>query len=319
MKLVTQASLPDLSLPDLAWTCYYFHSAIQQRRTSMKMKYSVVLTTLATTGGNVWDKPQEVLETVAGAGFDGVDIDTEPDKIPSKKFQEVCGMAASLGLKIPAVVGAWGGWHAGEDRNLGSNDESVRQHALNYANKCIDLAAGLGGPVLEICCCPFRPEYPMSSEPLEAVRRNFVKSVREIAAHADERKVQVALEPLNRFEGYAGFMNSVQDAVSVIEESGAANVGVLADLFHINIEDTSLSDALRLAGRRLMHVHLADSNRAAPGTGHIDFLQLIRTLRSTGYQGYLSLDCVPAKPDWKTLLQRSITYMKQLEKILDLQ
>ena len=159
----------------------------------------------------------------------------------------------------------------------------------------------------------------MSSEPLDEVRRNFVKSVREISAHAAERKVQVALEPLNRFEGYAGFMNSVQDAVSVIEESGAANVGVLADLFHINIEDTSLSDALRLAGRRLMHVHLADSNRAAPGTGHIDFLQLIRTLRSTGYQGYLSLDCVPAKPDWKTLLQRSITYMKQLEKILDLQ
>ncbi|MBM3774147.1 MAG: sugar phosphate isomerase/epimerase [Acidobacteria bacterium] len=285
----------------------------------MKMKYSVVLATLATTGGNVWEKPREVLEAIAGAGFDGVDLDAEPDRIPAKKFEEVRSLAASLGLKVPALVAAWGGWHAGEDRDLGSSDEAVRRHSVGYANKCIDLAAGMGGPVIEICCCPFRPEYPMSSAPLDAVRRNFVKSLREIGAHAAQRKVPVALEALNRFEGYAGFMNSVSDAVGVIAEAGNGSVGVLADLFHINIEDTSPSDALRTAGPRLMHVHMADSNRAAPGTGHIDFLQLLRTLRSMGYTGYLSLDCVPAKPDWKTLLQRSITYMKQLEQILDLQ
>ena len=228
-------------------------------------------------------------------------------------------MATSLGLKMPGMVAAWGGWHAGEDRDLGSSDEAVRQHAVSYANKCIDLAASMGGPVVELCCCPFRPEYPISSAPLDVVRRNFVKSLQQISAYAAERKVPVALEALNRFEGYAGFMNSVKDAVSVIEESGAENLGVLADLFHINIEDTSPDDALRRAGSRLMHVHLADSNRAAPGTGHIDFLQLLRTLRSMNYQGYLALDCVPPKPDWKTLLQRSITYMKQLEEILDLQ
>src|SRR5262245_31731297 len=209
---------------------------------NMGMKYSVVLATLATTGGNVWKKPKEVLETVAEAGFDGVDLDVEPDKIPAEKFHDVCKLATSLGLKIPGVVAAWGGWHAGEDRNLGSTDESVRRRAVHYAKRCIDLAAGLDRPVMEVACCPFRPEYPMSSDPPDVVRRSFVKSVREIADHAAERNVRVALEPLNRFEGYPEFMNSVPDAVGVIEESGAANMEVLADLFHINIEDTSLCD-----------------------------------------------------------------------------
>ena len=92
----------------------------------MAHKYSVILVTLASDGGNVWEKPREVLETVAEAGYDGVDLDAEPDRIEPRLFNEVASMAASLGLKIPALICAWGGWHAGEVRDLASGDESAR-------------------------------------------------------------------------------------------------------------------------------------------------------------------------------------------------
>jgi sugar phosphate isomerase/epimerase len=94
---------------------------------------------------------------------------------------------------------------------------------------------------------------------------------------------------------------------------------VLADFFHVNIEDAALTDALRLAGSRLRHIHLADSNRQAPGTGHIDFLQVIRVLNAIDFTGYMSLDSVPAKPDWKTLVEESIRFMKQMEQTAALQ
>ena len=68
-----------------------------------------------------------------------------------------------------------------------------------------------------------------------------------------------------------------------------------------------------------MGVHLADSNRQGPGTGHINFLDCMRTLIKIGFDKYLSLDSVPVKPDWKTLLKSSITYMKEIEKIAVLQ
>ena len=101
----------------------------------MEHKYSVILVTLAGDGGNVWERPREVLETVANAGYDGVDLDAEPDRIEPQQFKEVASMAASLGLKVPALICAWGGWHAGEVRDLASSDESVRSYAVRYTQE----------------------------------------------------------------------------------------------------------------------------------------------------------------------------------------
>ncbi len=286
----------------------------------MAHKYSVILVTLASDGGNVWERPGEVLETVAEAGYDGVDLDAEPDRIDPEQFSEVASMAASLGLKIPALICAWGGWHAGEVRDLASSDESVRSYAVSYTKKCVDLAASLDEPpLIEIAAVPPESEYPVTSVPRPTLRRNFVKSTREIGAYAAPRGVRVGIEPINRFEGYAGFLNSIVEAKSVAAEVGLENVGVLADFFHVNIEDGALTDTLRLAGESLMCIHLADNNRQAPGTGHIDFLQVIRTLNTMGYSGYLSLDAVPARPDWKTLVKSSIHFMKQMEETAALQ
>jgi sugar phosphate isomerase/epimerase len=281
---------------------------------AMPFKYSVVLAALAPGGANVWRSPHEVLEVVAELGYDGVDLDTDTDKIDPRKFKEVTDIAESLGLKIPALVAAWGGWHAGEERDLASTDERVRSHAVSYAKKCIDQAASMGGPVVEIALAPLHPQYPLSSIPIDVLRRNFMRSAGEIAEYATARRVPMAIEAINRFEGYAGFLNSTVEAVRIVEEIGSDYLGVLVDLFHANIEDGPIAEVLRRTGSRLMYVHLADSNRQAPGTGHLDFNQILRALAAIGYQGYMSIDCCPPLPDWKTLLRDSIVYMKELER-----
>lgn len=286
----------------------------------MGQKYSVILCTLASGGGDFWKNPQEILETVAASGYDGVDLDAEPDRIEPDRFKQVTDLVFSLGLKIPALIGAWAPWHAGEVRDLAATDEAVRKHAVNYAKRSVDLAATFQDPpVFEIVASPAESEYPETKVPRALLRKNFVKSAREIARYAAERNVQIAIEPINRFEGYAGFLNSLSSAKVIADEVDAENLGVLADLFHVNMEDSSLPDALQAVGSKLMHVHLADSNRQTPGTGHIDFLELMRTLESMNFGGYLSLDCVPAKPEWKTLVTRSIGFMKQVEEMVALQ
>ena len=140
---------------------------------------------------------------------------------------------------------------------------------------------------------------------------------------AATRGVAVAIEPINRYEGHPGFMNSVTDAMSVIDEVGAQNLGVLVDFFHANIEDVSLGGAIRQTADRLLNVHLCDSNRDAPGTGHIDFLEVFRTLDDIDYRGYLSLGFVPSRLDVRllreALLERSLSYLKELEQIVVLQ
>ena len=286
----------------------------------MAHKYSVVLITLAgSPGGDVWKNPKGVLETIAGLGYDGVDIDAEPDRTPREQFDEVVNIATGLGLKIPALVGAWGAWHAGEERDLASTDEEGRRRAVDYAKKCLDLCATIGSPVYEICAAAGKPEYPVSSTPKSILRKNFIESAREITEHAEKTNTYVAIEAINRFEGHAGFLNAVEEALPIAEEIGSDRIGVLADLFHVNMEDGPVPETMRRAGKKLMHIHLADSNRQIPGTGHIDFLEMVRTLNEMNYSGYMSVDSVPPKPDWKTLLEGSITFMKQMEQQAELQ
>lgn len=283
----------------------------------MNFKYSVIFDALSMMGEDVFQKPREILEAVSAAGFDGVDIGG--DRVELKKLREIADIARSLDLKIPAILGAWAAWHAGEERDLASSDDEVRMKAVNYAKKCIDKAAELGAEVFEICVAPGVNTYPVSKVPIRVLKENFTKSAIDICRYAIDRKVTIILEPINRFEGYPGFMNSVTDAVEVLNMIDVTNLGVLGDLFHMNIEDVSICDAIRTAGKTLKHIHLADSNRQLPGTGHIDFKSIIRVLTEVNFSGYMSLDCLPPRPDLKTYLESSISYMKTMEKAVELQ
>ena len=72
-----------------------------------------------------------------------------------------------------------------------------------------------------------------------------------------------------------------------------SNLGLLADTFHMNIEEVSIEDSLIQAKDYLTHVHFADSNRWAPGCGHLDFRKVIETLKKIDYQDYVSAEILP--------------------------
>lgn len=283
----------------------------------MNFKYSVIFDALAMMGLDVFGEPREILKKIREAGFDGVDIGG--DRVELKRLREIADIARSLGLEVPAILGAWAPWHAGEERDLASSDDTVRIKAVNYAKKCVDKAVELGAEVFEICVSPGVNPYPVSKVPIRVLEQNFTESAADISRYALDRNITIILEPINRFEGYPGFMNSVVDAVRVLNMVGASNLGVLGDLFHMNIEDVSICDAIRAAGKTLRHIHLADSNRFLPGTGHVDFKSMIRTLTEVNFTGYMSLDCVPPGPDLETYLENSMSYMTTMEKAVELQ
>ena len=282
----------------------------------MDMKYSVVLNTLNTgdNGCSVWEHPHEVLQTIADAGYDGIDMDAEPDRIDRNRFNEVRDLAFSMGLKVPALLGAWAPWHCGEERDLCSTDETIRMRGVGYSKRAIDLAAEFEQPPLfQLCACPIENEYPLSSTPIDTLRQQFVKSTMEIVEYAAPKGVNIAIEPINKFEGQAGFLNAIPEALSIVDEIAADNLGVQADFYHMNMADGNLIETLRLMEGKLMHVHLAESNRYILGTGHLDFAAILQTLKELNFTAYLSLDSVPAKPDWKTVVEQGISYLKQME------
>ena len=118
-----------------------------------------------------------------------------------------------------------------------------------------------------------------------------VDSIRTAGEYAAEQGVSFSLECWNRFESY--FFNRLEQA-RTLGRHGADERGVQGDTFHMNIEEASIADAFRASAGVLQHVHLADSDRTAPGGALIDFEPIIDALVEIGYDKYLSFELLPA-------------------------
>lgn len=124
----------------------------------------------------------------------------------------------------------------------------------------------------------------------------FLGCMRRILPEAQRRGVTIMIEPVNRYE--SNFINSLDDAAALLSRLQSPNVGIMADVFHMNIEDDSIPGALRRNRDYVKYVHMADSNRRAPGQGHTDFPAIIGALREMDYDGWLGVEILPGSdPD----------------------
>jgi sugar phosphate isomerase/epimerase len=128
---------------------------------------------------------------------------------------------------------------------------------------------------------------------------NAVYSMKNIYQYAEDKGILIGIEPINRFETY--FINRTDQALALAEATGP-NCGVCLDVFHMNLEEDDICAAFKRAAHRLVGVHVADNNRMAPGMGHLNWNQIISTLKEIGYDKILSvefcppLDRTPANP-----------------------
>jgi sugar phosphate isomerase/epimerase len=132
-------------------------------------------------------------------------------------------------------------------------------------------------------------------------REAAVQAMRECARFAAAHHVMLLIEPINRYE--TNFINSAADGLALLDEIGEPSVELLLDTFHMNIEDVCINGSLEAAGDRLGYVHVADSNRRAPGQGHLDFRSVLHTLAKIGYEGPVTAEILPVPDDLKAIRQ----------------
>jgi D-psicose/D-tagatose/L-ribulose 3-epimerase len=194
-------------------------------------------------------------------------------------------LAAAEGTAVAfSICGAFG-----PERDLSHEDPRYRRLGLDYVELLVDLAAAVGAPVV------VGPMYSsvgkarmLSADEREQQRRWAVESLKAAADYAGARGVRLAVEPLNRFE--TDLVNTAEQALELCDRIGRDNVGLLLDTFHMNIEEKSVADAIRLAGDRLFHVHTCENDRGTPGTGHVPWPEVFRALQEIGYEGYLVIE-----------------------------
>jgi sugar phosphate isomerase/epimerase len=169
----------------------------------------------------------------------------------------------------------------------------VRARTVQYVKDVAAFASDMECPTIIVHPTANGKTARLASE--EEERNWAIEGIREAAEYAAPLGVSFSLECWNRYETY--FLNRLEQAADLWQATGLENGGVQGDTFHMNLEEESIDGAFREYGSVLQHVHLADSNRAAPGSGHIDFRPILQALADVGYDGYLSFELLPAFAD----------------------
>ena len=227
----------------------------------------------------------ESIDRLARLGYDAVEIEGEPETHDPKRIKK---LAEDAGLAVGSVCPNFTA-----ERDLSHPDEDVRNAALAYLREVSGFAAELGAPLFIVA----PTEYPRV-EPVADPHDEWkwaVEGIRQTGEHAGSLGLDLTLECWNRYGTY--MLNRLDEAARMWRESGLTNGGIMADTFHMNVEERSISGAIRDFGALLNHVHLSDSNRLAPGLGHLDFTEVLQALRDVGYGGVLAFELIPALPN----------------------
>jgi sugar phosphate isomerase/epimerase len=228
-------------------------------------------------------------------GFDAVEV--FPPGPDDRIAAELRKLLIDNGLSL-AAVGTGAGW-VKHKLTLTSPDAAVRRQARAFVRSVIDFAAQFRAPAI-VGSVQGRWGDGVSKD--DAISE-LSDALAEFGRHAEQYAVPLLYEPLNRYE--TNLANTLAEAAGLAAGTASRSVKILADLFHMNVEEADLPAAIRAAGRFVGHVHFADSNRRAAGLGHTDFAPVVAALREAGYDGYLSAEVFPL-PDPATAARQTI-------------
>jgi D-psicose/D-tagatose/L-ribulose 3-epimerase len=239
-----------------------------------------------------WMRAEPIEVTIARlgkSGYDAIEISGEPERYDTK---HVRGLLKEHGLKC------WGSVTLMlAERDLLAKDEKQRADSVKYVKDTITMVKELEGYEITIVPSTVGKVKPQGTPDEEW--KWAVESLKQCYEHGQKEGVKLALEPLNRFETY--FLNRHDQALLLAEQVGP-ECGICLDVFHLNIEEVNMYDAIRKSKARLVDFHVADNNRMACGHGACDWGKIIGTLKEIGYNGALTvefvapLDRTPANP-----------------------
>lgn len=225
------------------------------------------------------------VKRLASFGYDAIELVGEPDHYDLKEVRKI---VSDNNLTVSSICSIYN-----SERDLSHPDPAMRKKAVDYVKRVADMSAEVGARVMIVA-----PAANMRIKPLGNATDEWkwaVEGIREGGEYAASLNVNLCIEAWNRYETY--MLNRLDQCLAMMKDVDLPNVGIMGDTFHMNIEEANIAEAIRQSGSSLIHIHLADSNRAAPGIGHTDFRAVLQALKDINYQGYLTFEILPAAAD----------------------
>jgi 5-keto-L-gluconate epimerase len=233
-------------------------------------------------------------------GYDGVELFARNPRELDQ--QAIADTIRGHGLAVPEIST---GPSSEDGLSLTDPDPTVRQRARERLRDYVDMASRWGARMHLGRIRGSVPDGPAATDAWKQMKEGFL----ETAEYGQSHGVRVLLEPQCRFQGNT--LLSVVEGIAFVRELNHPNLGIVADTFHMNIEDVSLPASLVAAGPYLWHMHFADSNRRYPGAGHINFREVLEALKLIGYDRFINME-MEQQPDSATAARRAIQTVRAL-------
>ena len=229
--------------------------------------------------GNITDEHLPLFAHLKALGFDGVEIPMfSPDDAQLERLDK--------GLRDLDMTCTTTAICSPETSPI-SSDSNIRAAAVDHLKRHVDWTKMVNG---EILIGPFHsPIGKFSGAGRTTDEWKYgTETMRKVAEYALPAGIQLSTEPLNRFECY--FLNTASDSNRFVAEVGMENFGYLYDTFHANIEEKDIFQSIVNNANGINHVHISENDRGIPGTGHVNWVDTFRALKSIDYDGWLTIE-----------------------------
>jgi len=232
----------------------------------------------------------ESIKRIAELGYNAVEIwggrpHAYPDDMTDSKIDKIKKCIREYDLEISGLIPAQFRYPT----NLSIEDENIREASISYINQAIDVADRLGIRYISVC-----PGFTLFGQNRELGFNLFKGSLYKILEHAAEfNNFEILIEPAHKFE--TNIIIFIEDSLRLLEEMNESSLGLVLDTGHLNVNKESFSDAVRLLGSYIKHIHIDDNHgynddHLIPGEGNINFQKVILDLKKINYKGFLTVE-----------------------------
>ena len=255
----------------------------------------------------VWRGFEESVRKAADFGYHGVELALQSaDEIAPQKLSQWLSKA---NVEVSAI--STGQVFAALGLYFTHPDPEIRNRVVDVFTGLIHLAKDFGQIINVGRVRGFIAEHQTHAE----TESLFIDTAARLCDIAAKDGVTIIIEPVNRYE--INFVNSVDEGAAIVQQVKRDNIGLMPDVFHMNIEDANIGDTLARHKDLIKYIHFADSNRWAPGQGHLDFDEVFEALQRIRFDGWAAIEILP-KPDPDTAAKQAVEYILSKMKQYDL-
>lgn len=243
----------------------------------------------------------DVLRTLKGIGYAGVEFNiTSPGLTDSDGLLRLVEQ-----IELPIVSFLTGANYFGQGLCLCSPNDDIRGKAVEALCGFTAIAVRFGAVLVVGQMQGFRSDEP---DPAVAEAR-IEQALRRVADAAERNGATVVVEPVNHLQ--CGFHNTAQSVLDLTRRIGSPRLKPMLDSFHLNIEETSVTEPILRMGYEIGHFHLCESNGGLFGSGHLDVQSILKSLETAGYRGSISVKVY--REPWQPAARATMQYLSRIQ------